>query len=181
MAYDHRCSPSLDGIAFRELMSAIFHAQDPRNRRVKWFAVNLSSTWPPPPPRDAHLAVSHSILEFCTGRGERRIKLCSLLYVWKGTTHSCETLCFSTWPAFRSSVAKMRTISNSTRRAEKENNVKMERERKKKEEFRGIRIETFCASNRKNGNCRAENWSRCARSLTRDCSMNDGLTHDITG
>jgi len=71
MAYDHRFPSSLTGITFRELMSAIFHAQDPRNRRVKWFAVNLSSTWSPLPPRDAHLAVSHSIFQFCTWERER--------------------------------------------------------------------------------------------------------------
>lgn len=75
MAYDHRSFPLLVGITFRELMSTIFHAQDPRNRRVKWFAVNLSSTWSPPSPRDVHLAVSHSISQLCAWReSERRRK-----------------------------------------------------------------------------------------------------------
>jgi len=126
MAYDHRFPSSLTGITFRELMSAIFHAQDPRNRRVKWFAVNLSSTWSPLPPRDAHLAVSHSIFQFCTWkreretvrererrRGGRGMKLCSLLYIWKGTAVSIVFLHVP--PVFRSSVPKVYRTSNSIR------------------------------------------------------------------
>jgi len=99
MAYDHRFPPFLAGITFRELMSAIFHAQDPRNRRVKWFAVNLSSTWPPLPPRDAHLVVSHNIFQFCIWKRKQERKrekqregdeiMFSPLYL-KGHKHSCE-------------------------------------------------------------------------------------------
>lgn len=88
------------GITFRELMSTIFHAQDPRNRRVKWFAVNLSSTRPSHHLRETRTwHLSHSIFHFCTSKGKGRgMKLYSLLYIWKGT--AVWTPCFFTWRLF---------------------------------------------------------------------------------
>jgi len=186
MAYDHRSSPLLVGITFRELMSTIFHAQDPRNRRVKWFAVNLSSTWSPPSPRDAHLAVSHSISQLCTWReserqkearkGGKGMKLCSLLYIWKGT--AVNTVFLHVPPVFRSSVPKVYRTSSSTRsEKEKENNRETTKRREEVERFCGIRALKLDAKKKgKNGNCEVENWSGRAHLRAIVSWMTDLLT-----
>lgn len=89
-------------------------------------------------------------------------------------------------PVFRSSVPKVYRTSNSVRSPEKENNVEKRTARRrgggrKAERFCGIRVlELNRAKEGKEWKLRSRELER-ARSLTRDCSVNDGLTHDVTG
>jgi len=87
--------------------------------------------------------------------------------------------CSSTCRLF-SALACQRCIGLLTPLAPNRERKQCERGAEGEKISRGIRVLELNARNGKNRNCEVGELER-ARSLTRDCSMNDSLTHDVTG
>jgi len=103
-----------------------------------------------------------------------------LSFIFEGAQAQLWTPCSSTCRLFSASVLKVYRTSNSTHSLNRERDQRGNNMGRRGWRVKRFRVLELNARNEKEWKLRSRELER-AHSLTRDCSVNDGLTHDVTG